>query len=90
MKLYISNASAPLGTHVATFVPMAKPFWKVAGGNEIDVVESNAARGTRCWMYGSENGQGSVLPTLDYGLAAYFGVKDTADKCNSNVVALYR
>ena len=79
MKLYISNASAPLATHVATFVPMAKPFWKAAGSNEIDVVESNAARGTRCWMYGSENGQGSVMPAADYGLKTYYGVSTSGD-----------
>lgn len=55
------------------------PFWKAAGSNEIDVVESSDSRGTRCWMYGSESGQGYAMAATWHQAVDWFGMTGSAN-----------
>lgn len=77
VKFFIGATTTPGNDYVGTFVPQMKPFWKAAGSNEIDVVESSDSRGTRCWMYGSESGQGYCLKSTYKPVAIFFTTDNT-------------
>ena len=57
VKLFIPAGAVPADNYVAAFTLRMTPFYKAEGGNEVDVVV-NTDRNVRCWVHGSETGQG--------------------------------
>jgi len=57
LKVYIGAGDAPLADYYGFYTLRMTPFFKAAGGNEIEVVV-NSKRTVRCWSWGSYNGAG--------------------------------
>jgi hypothetical protein len=75
LKVYITKDKTPLHDYYGFYVPRMTPFYKSTGGNEIDVVESDETRSTRCWCWGSYNGAGYALKLAHAGSTYLTGLK---------------
>lgn len=75
LKLYIAADAEPVAEYYGFYVPRMIPFYKVTGGNEVQVLVSTT-RAVQCWNWGSYNGNGFALVHTYVPMLSYFGNSD--------------